>query len=371
MGVALYNFKELHNEELQKEVLKRFENILSKNAFIEGEYNQSFEKKFAKLQNAKHCLLVANGTDALEIALQVYNIGPGNKVGVTGISFYATAECVLNRGAEIVFIDVDPKTGLMDPESLKRTIEKEKLDAIIPVHIYGLPAPIAELEKICRPLDIKIIEDGAQAQGGKLENGKPIGSSDNLTTFSFYPTKNLGGMGDAGAITTNDDALATAIISIRNHGRSPNGHALIGRNSRCDSFQAAVLDLKMDRIEELAKNRTAVAKKYYEALKDAKVQVAPEKYIELSSWHMFPVITKDKKEQQALCKYLNDHEIGATSAFYTNSLPEEKPLQGIPGEKAEAKNFASRCLCLPMNPFLTNEDIQLVAQTVNNFYSNN
>lgn len=369
MGVALYNFKELHNDNLKKEVLKRFENILEKNAYIEGEYNQSFEKRFAKLQGAKHCLMLANGTDALEIALQAYDIGAGCKVGVTGISFFATAECVINRGAEIVFIDVDPKTGLMDPESLKRTIEKEKLDAIIPVHIYGLPAPIAELENICRPLNIKIIEDGAQAQGGRLENGKPIGSSDNLTTFSFYPTKNLGGMGDAGAVLTNDDKLAEKIISIRNHGRSPNGHALIGRNSRCDSFQAAVLDLKLDNIEKLQANRVKVAKLYNKELAGSAVEIMADKYADLSSWHMYPILAKNKEEQQALCKFLNDNEIGATSGFYTKSLPEEAPLLNIPGEKAEAKKFAARCICLPMNPYLSNEDVKQVADTIKKFFN--
>ncbi len=368
MGVPLYNFAELHNDQLKKDVLKRFENILSKNAYIEGEYNQSFEKRFAEKQGAKYCLMVANGTDALEIALQAYDIGPGKKVGVANISFYASAECVINRGAEIVFVDVDPDTGLICPKSLERTIKQHKLDAIIPVHIYGMPAPIEELEKICKPHNIKIVEDGAQAQGGRLENGKPIGSSDNLTTFSFYPTKNLGGMGDGGAILTNSDELATKITSIRNHGRSPNGHALVGRNSRCDSFQAAVLDLKLDNIDQLSKQRTEVAGKYNEILSSSKAKLMPKRYLNLSSWHMFPILAKDKDEQLALCKHLNENNIGATASFYPKSLPEELPIKDFPGEKENAVQFASRCICLPMNPFLKDADIQEVAQQINSFY---
>jgi dTDP-4-amino-4,6-dideoxygalactose transaminase len=231
MSVPFYSFNDLDDNVFQEKVLGRFKEIVEAHAFVEGKYNAQFEKNFAEKQKAKHCLLVGNGTDALEIALQAYDVGPGDKVGVPGISFYASAEAIINCGAEVIFIDVDPKTGLMCPESLKRIIKEHKLKAILPVHIYGQPAPIAELEEICGPSDIKIVEDAAQAAGGYLSAGQPIGSSNNLTTFSFYPTKNLSACGDAGAVLTSDDELAEKIISIRNHGRSPNGHALIGRNS--------------------------------------------------------------------------------------------------------------------------------------------
>ncbi|MEX0799122.1 MAG: DegT/DnrJ/EryC1/StrS family aminotransferase, partial [Bacteriovoracaceae bacterium] len=142
MAVGFFNFKELHNEKLQKQVLERFEDIVKSNAFVEGKYNDLFEKSFGEMIGAHKCLLTANGTDALEIALQAYGVGPGDKVAVAAISFFASVECVVNRGAVAVFVDVDEQTGLMDPSSLERILEKHDIKAIIPVHIYGLPAPI-------------------------------------------------------------------------------------------------------------------------------------------------------------------------------------------------------------------------------------
>lgn len=368
MPVGFYNFQELHNEAFQKDVLKRFEEIVSTNGFVEGKYNASFEKRFAQMQGAKRCLLVANGTDALEIALQAYGVKRGDKVAIAAISFYATAECVYNIGATPVFVDIDEKTGLIDPASLQRIVDKHDVKAVIAVHIYGLPAPIAEIEKICKPRGIKIIEDGAQCQGGSYENGKPMGSSDNLTTFSFYPTKNLGAFGDAGAILTQDDAIAEDIVSIRNHGRSPEGHRLIGRNSRCDHLQAAVLDLKLDKIEEQNKARKEVAKKYIQGLKGLDIQIPDEKYIEFSSWHLFPVQLKNREFKYALQAYLSEHKIGS-ALFYEKAMPEEKPLQNIEGEKERALEFAARTLCLPMNPFLTDEEINTVCRAVEKFLS--
>lgn len=366
MPVGFYNFAELHNETFKKNVLKRFEEIVGTNGFIEGKYNASFEKRFAEIQGANHCLLLGNGTDALEIALLAYGIGKYDKVAIAAISFYATAECVYNVGATPVFVDVDPRTGLMDPTSLAKIVQEHDIKAVIPVHIYGQPAPIEKIEKICKPKGIKIVEDGAQAQGGYYENGNPIGSSNNLITYSFYPTKNLGAFGDAGAILANDDKLAEDIISIRNHGRSPEGHRLIGRNSRCDHLQAAVLDLKLDHIEEQNKMRKTIAKKYINELSELDIQIPDEKYIDLSSWHLFPIQLGSRELKYALKDYLTEHKIGC-ALFYEKSLPEEAPLANVAGEKKNAIEFAARTLCLPMNPFLTDDEIKTVANTVKKF----
>ena len=368
MQVGFYNFQELHNEKFQKDALKRFEEIVSTNGFVEGKYNISFEERFAKMQGADKCLLVANGTDALEIALQAYGVGKGDLVAIAAISFYATAECVYNVGATPIFVDVDGKTGLMDPGSLERIIGRYDIKAVIPVHIYGLPAPMETIEKICAAKGIKIVEDGAQCQGGFYENGRPMGSSNNLTTFSFYPTKNLGAFGDAGAITTNSEQLAEDIISIRNHGRSSEGHRLIGRNSRCDHLQAAVLDLKLDAIEEQNKARKEIAKKYLHGLKNIEIQIPDEKFLEISSWHLFPIQLKNREFKYALKEYLTEHKIGS-ALFYEKAMPEEKPLKDVEGEKEKALTFAARTLCLPMNPFLTDDEINTVCKTVEKFLS--
>jgi len=367
MGVPFYNFTKLHHKEFNIKVKERINTIIDKNAFVEGEYNASFEKRFGELQKSKFCPLVANGTDALELALKAYEVGVGDKVGIPGISFFATAEAVISVGATPVFIDVDPKTGLMSVDSLKRIIEKHQLKAILPVHIYGLPAPIEELEKICAPLNIKIVEDAAQGQGGYLKEGRPIGSSNNLITFSFYPTKNLSAFGDAGAILTQDEKLNERILQLRNHGRSPNGHALSGHNSRCDHIQAAVLDLKLDEIEKNNEGRRAAAKYYNQKLKGLPLNYPDDKYLSLSSWHLYPVQVKDKEQKVALSEFLKEREIGC-ALFYIKSLPEELPLQQCEGEKENAIKFAAQTLCLPMNPFISENDVTEVANALSDFF---
>jgi dTDP-4-amino-4,6-dideoxygalactose transaminase len=367
MSVGFYDFKKLHNEDFQKKILERFAEIVYSNGFVEGKYNTSFEQRFAKMLDVNHALLVANGTDALEIALQVYGIGHGDKVGVPSISFYATAECVINKGATPVFIDIDPLSGLMDPESLKRVLKDHDLKAIIPVHIYGQPAPIEVLEEICNPKGIKIIEDAAQGEGGFYKNGKALGNSNNLCTFSFYPTKNLAAFGDAGAITTNDMALAEDIISIRNHGRSPEGHRLVGRNSRCDHLQAAVLDLKLDNIQELDNSRKEIAAMYFDNLSELPIRLPKREFICLSSWHLFPIQVDTKDNKYKLKEFLATKNIGS-ALFYEQAMAEEKPISDCAGEKEKGISFAEKTLCLPIHPFVSKENIDLIKKTLQEFF---
>jgi len=366
MAVGFYNFADLHNEEFKAKIKDRISQIIDKNAYVEGEYNTKFEEEFAKMQGAKHCLLVANGTDALQIALHAYDVCHGDKVGVPGITFFATAEAVVTRGAEPILIDVDPTTGLMCPKSLERTLKVHKLKAIMPVHIYGQPAPIEELWNICQKHDIKIIEDGAQAQGTHLKNG-PIGSFPNsLVTLSFYPTKNLSAFGDAGGILTNDSALAEKIKSLRNHGRSPSGHIVCGYNSRCDHIQAAVLHLKLEKVEQYNKQRKEIAKKYHQLFKGVDIRIVPEEFLATSSWHLYPVGLKSREEKYALGAYLKERGIG-NALFYEKAIPEEKPMANAKGEKETALRFAAETICLPMNPFMKENELQEVVTTVKAF----
>lgn len=359
MTVPFYNFTELHNDEFKSAIKERFSKIIDDGAFVEGEYNASFEQKFAKLQAAKHCLLVANGTDALEICLEVLGVGPGDFVGVPGITFYATSEAVLNRGATPVFVDVIPESGLMCPQSLERVLSKHKLKAIMPVHIYGLPAPIRELEAVCKKHNVAIVEDAAQAQGTFLENG-PVGSSNNMTTFSFYPTKNLSAFGDAGAILCQSDEQAERIKHIRNHGRG--GLPIFGRNSRCDHLQAAVLDMKLEKIDGYNQARKKIASLYHEALKDFPVRVLPSRFIETSSWHLYPIGLASKEQRARVEAHLKAKNIGCTP-FYERSQSEEPALKNYAqlGEDENARAFAGTIICLPIHPFVSQEDVATVA----------
>jgi dTDP-4-amino-4,6-dideoxygalactose transaminase len=367
MQVSFYNFPKLHDEEFQKQVLGRYQEIIANNSFVEGKWNAEFETEFAKLQGAKHCLLLANGTDAIELALIAAGVKPGDKVGVQAISFYASAEAIVTVGAIPVFIDVFPDSGLMDPESLERVLKQHNLKAIIPVHIYGQPADIPALEKICHPRGIKIIEDGAQSQGGYYENCGPIGSSNNITTFSFYPTKNLGAFGDAGAVTFNDDSYRQTLLSLRNHGRSPSGTLLVGRNSRCDHLQAAVLHLKLEKINFYNQERKKIAAKYMEALKELPIRMVPEKYLKLSSWHLFPIGVETKEMKYKLKDFLTQNGIG-NALFYEKALPEEGPIAHFEGEREKSILFAGQTICLPMHPFLTDAEIDSVKQTLKKFF---
>ncbi len=366
MFVSFYDFANLHHEEFKAKVKQRINDIIDNNAFVEGEYNAKFEEEFAKMQKTEHCLLVANGTDALEISLSVYGIKPGDKVGVPGITFYATAEAVLNVGATPVWIDVQPEDGLMCPKSLERMHNKYDLQAVMPVHIYGLPAPMKEINEFCHAQGILVVEDAAQAQGTFYAEGSPVGDTENLVTFSFYPTKNLSAFGDAGCILTKSDVLKKKIIVNRNHGRGDEQH--MGRNSRCDHMQAAVLHTKLDEIEKFNAQRKEVAAKYHKALEGTPLKTLDKKYLPLSSWHLYPTQLESVEVREGLMNHLREKGIGCTP-FYERALSQEGGLDGYEGEDTNALNFAGKTLCLPMTPFMTDKDIETVVTEIKNYFA--
>lgn len=367
MKIPFYNFKSLHHAQFQKQVETRFSEILKTNSFVEGKYNLQFENDFSLMQKAQYCLLVGNGTDALEISLKASGVQPGDFVGLPGITFFATAESIINVGAQPVFIDVDPKTGLICPESFSRVSSKYSLKAVIPVHVYGLPAPVEKIEQIAKNKNIAIIEDAAQAFGSffDVENRKPVGSTNNLVTFSFYPTKNLSAMGDAGAILTQDEKTMLKIKSLRNHGRG--SESLIGRNSRCDHLQAAVIHLKLQEAQELNQKRKEVAQYYYKHLNFLNDSLIPEKYLPLSSWHLFPIRIRNNEVRKSLQRFLIDAEIGC-APYYEKSMSQEKALAKFGGETKEAEGLAGRVLCLPMNPFISEKEVEFISSQIKIFF---
>ncbi len=366
-NISFYNFHDLHNHEFQEKINHRFRKIIENNSFIEGPYNHSFEEKFSKLQQCQHTLLVANGTDALEISLLACNIKAKDKVAVPGITFYATAEAILNVGAIPVFIDVSKDTGLIDPQSLRRILNQYDIKAVMPVHIYGLPAPMKEINQICQEKNIPIIEDAAQAQGTMTHTG-PVGSGPNLTTFSFYPTKNLSAFGDAGAILTSDLEMMEKIKTIRNHGRGP--LELLGRNSRCDHLQAAVLDLKLDKVSQLNQARKDAASLYHSTLKNlslTEVALIPDDFLKTSSWHLYPIQLESIEIRKQLGEHLKSQHIGH-APFYEKALHQEKVLNQFSGETANAEGFAGRTICLPINPFIKKSELGEIIGSIKSFF---
>lgn len=373
MNVSFYDFVSLHHSEFQQKVMESFQKIVSSGQFIEGEYNTAFEKEFASYHQRKHALLVANGTDALELSLRAQGISHGDKVAVPAVTFYATAEAVYSEKAEVVLVDID-ETGQMDPFSLERVLKQHpEIKSIMPVHLYGIPAPIEEFEKVIEKSgrNISIVEDGAQAFGGLYSGekykGKRLGSSPHLHTFSFYPTKNLGAAGDAGAILVDDEEMMLKLKALRNHGRGVE-EKIFGRNSRCDHLQAAFLYHKWQEVEKFQQQRKEVAHQYQELLGGiSSIQVVARNFMETSSFHLFPILTKDGKEKIALRDFLQEKKI-STSLFYEHSLAHEMPLKGVKGEYAFADKFCQRVLCLPIHPFLTKEQLDYVASSLRSFY---
>ena len=359
-----YAFGSLHDENFSFQVQMRWKEILQSHTFVEGQYNRLFEQKFARLQKAEHGLLVGNGTDALEMALLLGGVNSEDKVGIPSITFHATAEAVINIGATPILIDVEPRTGLMAPDSLQRVLTQHDLVAVIPVHIYGLPVAMEKIEELCLSSKIHIVEDAAQAQGAFYpDSRKPVGSRRNPTTFSFYPTKNLGAMGDAGCILTSDEGQAATIRAMRNHGR---GGRQTGRNSRCDHLQAAVLDLKLATIEKFNARRKEIALQYHQCLKGLPLGLIPQRYLSLSSWHLYPIQLEDRGQTKHLKDFLWAKGVSSMD-FYPRAVSQEPWAMGWEGEWRNAEYMAGRVLCLPGHPFLRNEDILGIAARVREF----
>lgn len=361
----LYDLVNLHDENFRKEVKKRLNKIVDTNAFIEGEFNTKFETEFAEMQNANFCRLVANGTDAIEIALKAYDIGPGDNVAIPGITFYATAEAVFNVGATPVLVDVEEESGVMCPKSLERMIQEHDVKAAIPVHIYGLPCKMDEINHVCRKNNVAIIEDAAQASGTITPLGPAGANPHSVATFSFYPTKNLSAMGDAGAILSHDATITKKIEIIRNHGRGGVGE--IGRNSRCDHFQAAVLHHKLSFIEEQNERRKEVAALYMENINNSQLKLLPEKFIKTSSWHLFPMRVQDNQMAKSLVAHLAENGIASSDIYYAKSMGLEPALDGVKGEREIANSLAGKTVCIPITPFLSKEDVLKISSAVNSF----
>ena len=265
-------------ESIKREIDNAISEVISNTAFISGPYAKSFENAFAEFCKVKHCVGVGNGTDALYIALRALGIGAGDEVITAANSFIATSEAITMTGANVAFVDIDPETYNMDPDKLEDYLKKRYAlgsmhsdcvpKAIIPVHLYGQPVDMDSVLEIADKYSLKVVEDAAQAHGA-LYKDRTIGSIGDMTCFSFYPGKNLGAYGDAGAIVTNDEELAVKARMIANHGRIEKyDHEIEGVNSRLDGLQAAILEVKLRHLPQWLESRRENAYLYNEYLKD-------------------------------------------------------------------------------------------------------
>jgi dTDP-4-amino-4,6-dideoxygalactose transaminase len=363
MNIPLVDLKSQY-ESIKGEINQAISEVLSSTAFIGGTYVGSFESAFAKFCNVRHCIGVGNGTDALFIALKCLGIGDGDEVITVANSFIATSEAVTQTGAKVVFVDINPKTYNIDTNKLEEKITS-RTKAIIPVHLYGQPADMDPILDLAKKYHLKVIEDAAQAHGA-VYKGKTIGSIGNMACFSFYPGKNLGAYGDAGAIVTSDDVLAKKARMFANHGRIDKyDHEIEGVNSRLDGLQAAILGVKLKHLPVWSEARRGNAYLYNEHLKEAGLILPGEIANVEAVYHLYVVRTK-KDLRQKLQDHLKSKGI-STGIHYPISLPNLKAYSHLKHDKndfPEATRASEEILSLPMYPELRRAQVQFIADTI-------
>ncbi|MTI31134.1 DegT/DnrJ/EryC1/StrS family aminotransferase [Xanthovirga aplysinae] len=349
-------------QSIKSEVDQAIFDCLEKSHFVGGQLVLDFENAFAKYIGTKHCVGCANGTDALEIALNALGIGSGDEVIVPACSWISTAEVVTSSGAEVVFADILPNKYTIDPEDIRRKVSG-KTKAIIPVHFFGRPAEMKEILDIARDFNLKVIEDCAQAHGASYL-GQKVGTFGDIATFSFYPGKNLGAYGDAGAIVTNSDELVEVVRMIGNHGqKGKHNHLRIGRNSRLDTVQAAVLGVKLKQLDNWTKKRIQNARFYNQLLSTDLVKTPLIEEDVRSVFHLYVVRVSDREKVR---NYLREKGI-QTAIHYPEPLPFVKAYQylGLSAKEFPVSNeYKSQILSLPMYPELTKEQIGYVCESL-------
>jgi dTDP-4-amino-4,6-dideoxygalactose transaminase len=336
-------------EPLLGEVADRQRAVLESGKYILGPEVEAFESEFAAYVGAEHCVGVGNGTDAIAIALRALGVGPGDEVVVPSLTFFATVEPVVTIGATPVFCDVDPDTWVMTAETAEPAIS-DRTKALVPVHIFGNPAPVEELNELARPRGIRVLEDAAQAHGARL-GGRMAGALGDAATFSFFPSKNLGGFGDGGAVVTSDPEIEESARRLRFHGSTDKrNHTDAGYNSRLDEIQAAALRVLLPHLEDWTRARRAAAQGYRDAGLGDHVAIQAETEGGESCWHLFVVASPDRDE---LRERLSEREIGARPYYEIPLYRQPAVERWAPPEPLEhTERICSQILALPMGTAL-------------------
>jgi dTDP-3-amino-3,4,6-trideoxy-alpha-D-glucose transaminase len=343
---------------LAEELRGAFERVVGASSFILGEEVEAFERDFAQFCGVDHCVGVGSGTAALAIMLEASGIGRGDEVIVPAHTFIATALAVVKVGAQPVCVDVDPGTGLIDAAAVTAAIGP-RTAALLPVHLYGQVASMDELRSLAQRNGLTLFEDAAQAHGSTYR-GTRAGSLGSAAAFSFYPSKNLGALGDGGAICTDDRELAHQARAIRDLGRARTGeHVTRGYNERLDGLQAAFLRVKLPRLEVWNEARRTAAARYREALTD--LECLEERTDTPCTYHVFPV---KLAERDSVAESLRQQGI-ATGIHYPEALPDQPALPVLSGYEAPvARDWAARELSLPMFPELSDGEIDAVLEAL-------
>ncbi len=353
-----------YDQELKTEIARRVEEVFATGRFVMGPANEAFEKALASEVGAAHAIGVSSGTDALLVSLMALGVGPGDEVITSPFSFFASAAEIARLNARPVFVDIEPKTFNMDPGLLEDAVTR-RTKAIEPVHLYGQCADMGPIREIAARHELPVIEDACQAIGAS-DQGRPAGGIGTIGAFSFYPTKNLGGAGDAGAVTTNDDEAARILRSLRLHGETSRyHHGRVGGNFRLDALQAAVLLAKLPRLKAWNERRRAIAARYGELLSDAaraeRITLPSEAPGKRHIYHQYVVRLRDRDAVRAR---LSERGI-ATAVFYPVPLHLQECFAALgyrEGSFPQAEKASREVLALPIFAEMTDSEVERVAE---------
>ncbi len=352
------------------EALAAMERVGESGWLILGEELRQFETELAATWGLPHAVGCGNGLDAIEIGLRALCIEPGDRVLTTPLSAFATTLAIVRAGGLPVFVDTDA-SGLVDLERAAQVLTEEpSIRYFVPVHLYGHALDALRLDEIMRRHRVRVVEDCAQAIGA-MSRGKPVGSTGEVAATSFYPTKNLGCMGDGGAVLTHDPAIAETARCLRDYGQAAKYvHARLGLNSRLDELQAAILrSAQLPHLGRHMVRRRAVAETYRRRIRNAALSVPPTPDGSSSVWHLFPVLVEG--DRTSFGRYLEARGI-MHGLHYPLLIPDQKSLAGVRfevhGELTNSRRFADRELSLPIHPYLTDDDVERVIRACNEWH---
>ncbi|MCR6107298.1 DegT/DnrJ/EryC1/StrS family aminotransferase [Salipaludibacillus agaradhaerens] len=345
---------------IKPDILAEFEKVIESGQYILGPYVNELEDEVAERLQVEEAVAVANGTDALVLTLEAYGIGSGDEVVTTPFTFFATAEAITRVGATPVFADVDEKTYNLNPECLESKITSAT-KAIIPVHLFGQPANMDKINEIAQKYSLYVIEDACQAFGATYKQ-RQAGHLGDVACFSFFPTKNLGTLGDGGMIVTSDKRLANQLRTLRVHGSSKKYfHDRIGYNSRLDELHAAILLVCLQKIDEWNANRISLAKTYTASLRHVKGITVP--FVSEECKHVFHLYCLASPKRDDVTAFLNKDQI-ATGIYYPRCLHLQEVYQHLGYKKGDfpvAETLSEELFAIPMHPYLTiNEQNQVI-----------
>ena len=364
MEVPFVSFRPMERA-LDKDIRAAFERVYDNSWYIEGKEDEKFEQAFADYIGTSYCVGCGNGLDALVLALKAFGIGHGDEVIVPSNTYIATALAVTFAGADVVFVEPDIRTYNIDPSLIEAAVT-DKTKAIMPVHLYGQACDMDPIIKIAKKYDLKVIEDCAQAHGATYK-GRKVGTFGDAAGFSFYPGKNLGALGDAGAAVTNDKEAADKIRAYGNYGSDYKYHHIYkGQNSRLDEFQAAFLSAKLPHLDRMNEERRRIASKYLSGITNPLITLPYTADYAEPVWHIFAIRCEHKDELQ---KFLKDAGI-STNNHYPIPMHLQEAYKDLGFKKGDfpiAEQISETEVSIPMYYGMTDEQIEYVITKINEF----